>query len=79
MERSNEETNMTIFNAARGGKETVLAHEPKAYEFFVNDLLYTDESELKDLNQNEFVERLIAVATPFEKYQGQLQQPINPS
>ena len=51
---------------------SVSAHENEAV--FVNDLLYTDESELKDLNQNEFIERVITVAKPADIYQGQLQQ-----
>lgn len=51
---------------------SVSAHENEAV--LVNDLLYTDESELKDLNQNEFIERVITVAKPADIYQGQLQQ-----
>jgi hypothetical protein len=40
----------------------------------VNNLLCTDEKELKEMNHNELIERVIAVAKAAKKYQGQLQQ-----
>ena len=50
------------------------AQEPKAYEVFVNNLLCTDENELKEMNHDELIERVLAVAKAAKKYQGQLQQ-----
>jgi hypothetical protein len=50
------------------------AQEPKAHEVFVNNLLCTDEKALKEMNHNELIDRVIAVAKAAKKYQGQLQQ-----
>lgn len=74
LKRTNEESNITIFNAARCGKETVLCFSAWKRSCFCERPKYTDESELKDLNQNEFIERVITVAKPADIYQGQLQQ-----
>lgn len=41
---------------------------------FVNNLLYDDENELKGMNHDELIERVIAVTKAAKKYQGQLQQ-----